>query len=150
MDALENRQRASLANRGVGLALDELDSDDAMHYIEQPCSLGNQHSKPEAKNRAEVSNMTFTWLNKQGVRGSSGFELQREDRFTMTYREESNVITFEIENGIVGCGKYAVLLSPDALTRWDDGRPINEDKQKQVLGNIRDALAFQDLALSVE
>lgn len=94
--------------------------------------------------------MTFTWLNKQGVRGSSGFELQREDRFTMTYREESKVITIEIESGIVASGKHAVLLSPGALNRWDDGKPIEEEKQKQVLENIREALAFQDLALSVE
>jgi hypothetical protein len=92
---------------------------------------------------------TFTWLNKQGVRGASGFELQREDRFTMSYSEMGKTMTIEIENGIVG-GKYAVLMSPGATDRWDDGEVLSEDKQKQVLDNIREALAFQDLGLSIE
>lgn len=92
---------------------------------------------------------TFTWLNKQGVRGASGFELQREDRFTMSYSETGKIITIEIENGIVG-GKYAVLMSPGSLARWDDGEILSEDKQKQVLENIREALAFQELGLRIE
>jgi hypothetical protein len=94
--------------------------------------------------------MDFTWLNNQGVRSESGFELQREDRFAMSYREGSHVITIEIENGIVGAGNYAVLMGPDALRKWDDGKLLDEEKQKQVLSNIRDALQFQELALSIE
>ena len=96
-----------------------------------------------------MSKNQFTWLNKQGVRGSSGFELQRVDRFTMTYREGGNVITIEVENGIIG-GKYAVLMSEGALSRWDDGIPLNDATHLQVLENIRDALAFQDLELGIE
>jgi hypothetical protein len=94
--------------------------------------------------------MTFTWLNKQGVRGSSGFELQREDRFTMTYREGNNVITIDIENGFLGAGKYAILMSPGSLNRWDDGKLIDQNKQKKILDNICEAIAFQGLALSIE
>lgn len=97
-----------------------------------------------------VSSLTFTWLNNQGVRGSSGFELQREDRFTMSYREGEHVITIEIENGIIGNDRYAIIMGPDALACWDDGSPLTEAKQEQVQNNIREALAFQKLGLSIE
>ena len=97
-----------------------------------------------------MSEITFTWLNNQGVRGSSGFELQREDRFTMSYREGDLVITIDIENGIIGSGQYAIIMGPESLNRWDNGKPLTEEKRKRVLDNIRDALAFQELGLSIE
>jgi hypothetical protein len=92
---------------------------------------------------------SFTWLNTQGVRGSSGFELQRLDRFTMSYTEGNKVITIDVENGSVG-SKYAILMSSDALDKWDNGLPLDRVKRDQVLKNIQEALAFQDLELSLE
>jgi hypothetical protein len=103
---------------------------------------------PEDRNTMNTPN--FVWLNNQGVRGSSGFELQREDRFTMSYREGSKVITIDIENGMIGNGKYAVLMGPESLNRWDDGVPLTNEQQIRVLENIREALAFQELVLSIE
>jgi hypothetical protein len=96
-----------------------------------------------------MSSQEFTWLNKQGVRSSSGFELQREDRFTMTYREGDNMITIDVDNGNIG-GKHAVLMSPNSLSKWDNGKALNEETQKRVQENIREALAFQRVSLGVE
>ena len=94
--------------------------------------------------------VNFTWLNKQGVRSDTGYELQRLDRFTMEYREGNNAITIDIESGILDGNSPAVLMSPDALKVWDSGRFIDAPKQSQILENIRKALAFQEMGLSVE
>jgi hypothetical protein len=94
--------------------------------------------------------MNFTWLNKQGVRSDTGFELQSMDRFTFEYREGSRTITLDIESGIVGESQPAILMGPDALKKWDNGANLDIAAQKQVLDNIRQALAFQGLGLSIE
>jgi hypothetical protein len=94
--------------------------------------------------------MNFTWLNKQGVRSDTGFELQTVDRFTMEYREESRTITLDVESGMLDGNLPAVLMGPDALRKWDDGTSLDVKRQDQVLSNIREALTFQGLGLSVE
>jgi len=94
--------------------------------------------------------MNFTWLNKQGVRSDTGFELQSMDRFTFEYREGSRTITLDIESGILGENQPAILMGPDALNKWDNGTNLDIAVQKQVLENIRQALAFQGLGLSIE
>jgi hypothetical protein len=94
--------------------------------------------------------MNFTWLNKQGVRSDTGFELQSMDRFTFEYREGSRTITLDIESGILGESQPAILMGPDALKKWDNGTTLDIAAQKQVLDNIRQALAFQGLGLSIE
>ena len=93
--------------------------------------------------------MKFTWLNKQGVRSETGFELQRVDRFTMSYREVNRIITIGIDNGIVG-QRPAVIMGPKSLEMWDSGVPIDAEKQREILRNIENALGFQDVGLSVE
>jgi hypothetical protein len=94
--------------------------------------------------------MTFTWLNKQGVRSDAGFELQFVDRFTMEYRQDGRTITLDIESGFLGANQPAILMSPDALNAWDDGAELLPTEQRQALQNVREALAFQGLGLSLE
>ena len=94
-------------------------------------------------------NAKFAWINNQGVRAASGFELQREDRFTMSYRESDKTITINIENGFVG-GRHGILMSTSALERWDDGETIFLAQRATILENIREALAFQGLGLGIE
>lgn len=94
-------------------------------------------------------NAKFAWINNQGVRAASGFELQREDRFTMSYRESDKTITINIENGFVG-GRHGILMSTSALERWDDGETIFLAQRAIIIENIREALAFQGLGLGIE
>jgi len=94
--------------------------------------------------------MNFTWLSKQGVRSDTGFKLQSMDRFTFEYREGSRTITLDIESGILGENQPAILMGSDALKKWDNGTTLDVVAQKQVLDNIRQALAFQGLGLSIE
>lgn len=97
--------------------------------------------------------MCFTWLNKQGVSSDKGFQLQTIDRFTMEYSEGNKTITVSVEDGMLNGVTPCIIIWPDAFQKWDDscgGTPLSLDKQSQVLQNFKDALEFQDLALSVE
>jgi len=94
--------------------------------------------------------MNFKWLNKQGVRSDTGFELQFVDRFTMEYREGDRRITVDVESGVLAANQPAILMGPDAFNAWDDGLELLPEKQRSVLGNVREALAFQGLGLSLE
>jgi hypothetical protein len=93
--------------------------------------------------------MTFTWLNKQGVRSDEGFELQRLSRFTMQYSERGNTLTIDLESGLIN-GELGILMRPDAAARWDDGSVSDLATQKRVIRNIREALRFQGLGLGLE
>jgi hypothetical protein len=44
----------------------------------------------------------FTWLNKQGVRSSEGFEVQFTGRFTAEYREDAYYLVVDVEDGTNG------------------------------------------------
>jgi hypothetical protein len=47
----------------------------------------------------------FTWMGKQGVRSSDGFEVQSIDRFSIAYREGSQVVTVYVEHGSYDGGR---------------------------------------------
>ena len=91
----------------------------------------------------------FTWLNKQGVRSDSGFEVQRTGRFDAEYREGGKVVMLYVESGLSG-GMPCIILDPHAFARWNDGTAIPEEKQAQMLQNFKDAMAFQGLKTVVE
>lgn len=94
--------------------------------------------------------MNFIWLNRQGVRSDTGFELQSVDRFTFEYREGTRTMTLDIESGMLGGNQPAILIGPDAVAKWNDGSSLDIASQKRVLENIRQALAFQGLGMSIE
>lgn len=91
----------------------------------------------------------FTWLNKQGVKSSEGFEVQFTGRYSAEYRAGGRVVTLEVEDGISG-GRPSVLVDPSAFRRWDDGELIPEDEQQRMFDNLRRAIEFQDLVLTVQ
>ena len=89
----------------------------------------------------------FTWLNKQGVKSSEGFEIQSTDRFTIEYREGNLVVTIQAEQGTFGGGP-SVSISVGAFARWDNYRPENSlETQAQMRANFVAAMLFQGIAV---
>ncbi len=87
----------------------------------------------------------FTWINKQGVTSTDGFEVQFVDRFTCEYRENGKTIKIEIDNG-VRSGKAVISYSRSSFKTWQVfSKSISQEEQERVIKNFRDALAFQDL-----
>lgn len=90
----------------------------------------------------------FTWLNKQGVRSDTGFELQFTGRFAAEYRENGRVTEMYVEGGAGGVltiyeGSLAELLA--AI----DNPFARKAERDRLIGNLRDALAFQGLTLDL-
>src|SRR3546814_1202330 len=84
----------------------------------------------------------FTWLNKQGVKNSEGFEVQFTGRFTAEYREGPLVVVVEIESG----GNQFISFSRKAFERWSNSSsPISPPAQERMLKNFMAALEFQGL-----
>lgn len=96
--------------------------------------------------------MNFTWLNKQGVRSDTGFEVQSVDRFTMEYREGRSIITVDVENVMIS-ETPGVAITSNAFERWNPesgGERLTPEQQQTVLRNFTEALKFQGLCLSVD
>lgn len=94
--------------------------------------------------------MLFTWINKQGVKSSNGFSVQRTGRFTSEYLENGRKITIELDNGKLPNGKYCEIISSTAFANWDDGTQIEKNKQEVILKNYKAALEFQGMEVVVE
>jgi hypothetical protein len=91
--------------------------------------------------------MTFTWLNKQGVRSSDGFEVQCTGRYTIEYREGMFRKVIDVEP-IVVVGRSGVAISRSVFERWDNSSVRNSPaEQERLLRNFRDAMEFQGLAV---
>lgn len=91
--------------------------------------------------------MNFTWLNKQGVRSDSGFELQFTARFAAEYREGERVKKLYVEGG----GRAITIYEGELQGLWDGiANPFERKKERdRILANIRAALAFQGLDLDL-
>ena len=84
----------------------------------------------------------FSWLNKQGVRSTEGFDVQGTGRFTIEYRERGRVITVNVEPGIQG--GPCVAIDENAFERWDGSSTLNPSgEQARLLKNFKEAMAFQ-------
>jgi hypothetical protein len=84
----------------------------------------------------------FSWINKQGVRSSDGFEVQFTGRFTVEYREGLRHLVVDVEGGSAG----DISFSPRAFERWaNDSVPNSKEEQARMLKNFLEALAFQGL-----
>ncbi|HEV7693120.1 MAG TPA: hypothetical protein VGO52_19955 [Hyphomonadaceae bacterium] len=90
--------------------------------------------------------MTFTWLNKQGVRSSEGFELQFTDRFKAEYRENGRTTQIHVETS--GGNAYIDEESIDRLAGPFESLPPGAGRER-IIRNLREALAFQGLTLVV-
>jgi hypothetical protein len=87
----------------------------------------------------------FTWISKQGVRSSDGFEVESSGRFTIEYREGQQVLTVEVENGNYGGGP-SVSIARDAFAYWDGLRTENSPlQQAKMRSNFIAAMRFQDV-----
>lgn len=93
--------------------------------------------------------MTFTWLNKQGVRSDKGFDVQFTGRFNAEYREAGRTVSLYVEDGTSGV-LAAIIVDPCAFDRWDGGEPIDAAKRTELFQNLREALEFQGLKLLIE
>jgi len=92
----------------------------------------------------------YTWINKQGVKSSRGFSVQRTSRFTAEYIENEKKITIDVESGILPNGKYCLIIRSDAFLKWDDGLSINPERQNEILNNFREAIEFQDMGVVID
>lgn len=87
----------------------------------------------------------FTWITKQAVRSSKGYEVRFLGRFTAQYREGLRIRTIPIEDGILA-GKPAILFSKRVFENWDNSSIANTpDEQDRLLRNFVEALRFQGL-----
>src|SRR5690348_9438704 len=79
----------------------------------------------------------FTWLNKQGVRSSDGFEVQFTSRDTAEYREGHRYLVVDIEGGANGF----ITFDKSAFKRFANSAEENSpDKQAQIMKNFIAAL----------
>lgn len=86
----------------------------------------------------------FTWIGKQGVRSSDGFEVQSVDRFSIAYREGSLVVTVNVE--CEGDGRLAI--EKGAFSKWDNLQMTNStEKQAKMRRNFVAAMDFQGIAV---
>lgn len=86
----------------------------------------------------------FTWISKQGVRSSDGFEVQSIDRFSIAYREGSQVLTVYVERA----GDGMMAIEKDAFCHWDNLRLTNSpDKQARMRENFVAAMKFQGITV---
>jgi len=84
----------------------------------------------------------FTWLNKQGVRSSDGFEVQFTGRFTAEYREGHLYLVVNIEGG----GNNTVDFDPACFERFANSSIRNTpEAQARMIANFKAALHFQGL-----
>ena len=83
----------------------------------------------------------FTWLNKQGVKSSEGFEVQFTGRFTAEYREGALVVIVDVE----GNGSL-ISFNRKAFERWSNSSaPFGAAAQERMIKNFIAALEFQGL-----
>lgn len=90
----------------------------------------------------------FKWLNKQGVQSDKGYVVQTIGRFEVEYREGKKRISIYVEPGYLG-DKFCLIINSNAFCNWEDGVPISELKQKEILKNFKDAMEFQGIELDV-
>jgi hypothetical protein len=93
--------------------------------------------------------MTFTWLNKQGVRSSDGFDVQCTGRFTIEYREGRRIKVINVEPLVIA-GKSGVGIKRDTFERWDNSSALNSpEEQARLLRNFHAAMEFQGIEVEV-
>jgi hypothetical protein len=89
----------------------------------------------------------FTWLNKQGVRSTSGFEVQTIDRFTVRYREGLRFVDVYVEPGI-SAGKLCLSIEDAAFEKWGNSSVDNTlEEQQRIRKNFCDAMDFQGIVV---
>jgi hypothetical protein len=82
----------------------------------------------------------FTWINKQGVRSTDGFEVQFTGRFTAEYREGERYLVVDVQGGANGM----IDFDRKAFEKWAKFRNSPEE-QARMLKNFMTALEFQGL-----
>ena len=92
----------------------------------------------------------FKWLNKQGVESDKGFIVQSVDRFTIEYKEGNKSISIYVEDGYMPDRKVCIYINSDAFHIWDNGLPVPELKQIELLQNFREAMKFQNITVLIE
>jgi hypothetical protein len=84
----------------------------------------------------------FSWINKQGVGSSVGFEVQFTGRSTAEYREGRRYLVVDVEGAEGGM----IHFSPRAFERWaNDSVAIAPEERARLLKNFLAALEFQGL-----
>ena len=84
----------------------------------------------------------FSWINKQGVRSSDGFEVQFTGRWTAEYREGTRYLVVDIE----GTGDGVIDFDSNAFGQWANSSITNSPAdQARLHKNFVAALEFEGL-----
>ena len=84
----------------------------------------------------------FSWINKQGVKSSEGFEVQFTSRFTAEYREGNHYLVLNVADG----GNGAIDFDSKEFVKWANSSVSNSpEEQARMLKNFLAALEFQGL-----
>jgi hypothetical protein len=84
----------------------------------------------------------ISWLNKQGVKSSEGFEVQFTGRFTAEYREGLRYLVVDVEDGANG----RIDFNAKQFEKWANSSTCNsQEEQERMLKNFMAALEFQGL-----
>jgi hypothetical protein len=82
-------------------------------------------------------------LNKQGVKSTSGFTLQRIERFKYEYREGDYFLHFSVEPGV----NYEEIVINEDI-QWlppYEGEKISTTIKNKIMKNISDALDYMGI-----
>ncbi len=84
--------------------------------------------------------MTFTWINKQGVRSDDGFVAQFTGPFTLECRLGARVKVIDVEPGI---GPDNISVPIQSFRNWDNSAVSNTpDEQAQLHKLFTAAMEF--------
>lgn len=86
----------------------------------------------------------FEWINKQGVRSTRGFAVQRTGRYTLEYREGPHKTVFLCNSGVdPETNKSALLIQVYPFPAW--GGLSTEARRHEIVGNLGRATLFRGL-----
>ena len=86
----------------------------------------------------------FTWLNKQGVKSSDGFILQRVHRFYYFFEKGDKKMQVYVEPGVPCEGVYK-----DSFDKWmppHENIVISDEEKESIKMNVSDALNFMGVS----
>ena len=135
------RLRNAMKSEGVDLKEWNFPPDDVLDKALDPG--GGRKDEDKAKAEAAPPDGTFTRLDAQTVRSSTGFEVRILDPYKAEYREGPLKVLFHGIPGMVG-GRQGFKVKLDALA---SSAPLSAAERGRVLANFRAAMEHQNVSV---
>ncbi len=136
------RLRNAMKAEGVDLKEWNFPPDDVLDKALDPVGGKKGEDKAAAAEAAPLLG-SFTRLDAQTVRSSTGFEVQIVDPYRVEYRENPLKVVVHGIPGMVG-GRQGFKVKLDALA---PSAPLSADERARVLANFRAAMEYQDVSV---